>query len=95
VGEPVGDLPLPANLHLTPCRRRATNDQDPSQALQQRRADAVLQLGLRLLECYTLLPSRYRAQAPLGQRRLKPNWYKYESGKRNEDREPKQRPYDS
>jgi hypothetical protein len=93
-GETLSNLAFTADLHLTPCRHRACQDYHPSQHLQQRGSDVVLQLALGLLECDPFLSGRHRAQVRLGQRRLEPNRDEYESGKRNENRERKQAPHD-
>lgn len=71
--EPLGDLPFPAHLDLSPGRNDAQDKQRPSSALQQRRSGIVAHSILGLLQLDALF-GRHLLQFSRRQRRIQQPW---------------------
>lgn len=71
--EPVSDLSFPADMNLSPRGDRAEYHQQSGEALQDRRARVVGELGLSLLKLDAYLRAGDALQVRCAQRRVEPS----------------------
>ena len=89
-GEPLGDLSFAVDLDLPPCRDGPGDQQQPSDALQQRSPSVVLQFGLGLLQLDSPIAC-HALQLGWGQRRMQQTGKDQDAGQQECQQHPRSR----